>query len=374
MDVNWNTIDYQLTWNDPSQRQPETYVRKDDFAVNFSIWSPRGTYMATAHPMGIMLWGGAPPFEKRLGKFDHAGVSKIDFSPCEKFLVTASVQAKAKTDDAKEDDPKTVLFYDVATGKKRMEFVGVKSNAWPLFRWSHDDAYFATVVKDKIQIYDSATMQLLGGTGIKVPGVKMVSWSPNANVLAYYVPESGNERPAGVSLLEVPSKVVLRQKNLFDVKDCRLHWHPSGAYLAVKVDRLTGNKKKAKSARVLFGRDMRLSLLEQDPEMDPLLLNRKVDELWEKAAAKTKDRYELAALEDKERFSKELNFFTTFQVFRMEEKGIPIEEVEFGKKDPVVAFAWQPSGPLFAIIHGRSLKPDVSLFQVNKTELTKVKV
>jgi hypothetical protein len=33
--------------------------------------------------------------------------------------------------------------------------VQVKSNVWPLFRWSFDDSFFATVVKDRIQIYDA---------------------------------------------------------------------------------------------------------------------------------------------------------------------------------------------------------------------------
>lgn len=377
VEVDWNTIDYTLSWNDPSQKLPERYARKEDFPVNFAVWSPRGSYLVSAHAKGVMVWGGAPPFDKPLGKFEHEGVSKIDFSPGEKFLVTASVDHKkgSKPEDIKEDDPKTVTFHDVAKGKKVLVMPGVKSNMWPLFRWSHDDAYFATVIKDKIQIYDTSTTPpaLLGGTSIKVPGVKMISWSPTANILAYYVPEGG-ERPAGVYLLEVPSKITLRQKQVFDAKDCRLHWHPSGAYLAVKVDRLTGNKKKAKSARVLFGRDMRISLVEQDPDMDPLLLNRKIDELWEKANKKTKDRYEALALEDKERFSKELNFFTTFQIFRMEEKGYPIEELEFDKKDPVQAFAWNPSGPHFAVIHGRSAKSDVSVYEVHKTaDLQKLK-
>jgi translation initiation factor 3 subunit B len=243
----------------------------------------------------------------------------------------------------------------------------VKSNTWPLFRWSFDDAYFATVVKDRIQIYDAATMQLFGGAALRVPGIKTFSWSPSANVLAYYVPvpEDGNH-PAGVTLMEVPSKNVVRQKNLFDVKDCRLHWHPSGAYLAVKVDRLVGSKKKSKSARVFFGKVKRAELLEEDPDMDSTQINRKVDEAWEKAPEKERAKYEAMAREDKERYAKELNFSTTFQIFRMDVKGIPVEEVEFDKKDPVVAFAWQPSGSMFAVIHGRAAKPDVSIYAVKK--------
>jgi translation initiation factor 3 subunit B len=62
-------------------------------------------------------------------------------------------------------------------------------------------------------------MQLFGGAALRIPGIKTFSWSPSANVLAYYVPvpEDGNH-PAGLTLMELPSKNVLRQKNLFDVK------------------------------------------------------------------------------------------------------------------------------------------------------------
>ena len=243
-----------------------------------------------------------------------------------------------------------------------------------MFRWSHDDAYFATVVKDRIQIYDAATMQLFGGAALRVPGVKTFSWSPSANILAYYVPvpEDGNH-PAGLTLMEIPSKNVIRQKNLFLVKDCRLHWHPSGSYLAVKVDKLVGGKKKSKTARVFFGKAKRAQLLEEDPDMEPLQINRKVDEAWEKATDKQKAQYEAMAKEDKDRYAKELNFSTTFQIFRMDVKGIPVEEIEFEKNNPVVAFAWQPSGSMFAVIHGRAAKPDVSIYSVKKEGLKLLK-
>jgi translation initiation factor 3 subunit B len=127
VEVDWNTFDYTKTWNDPAQRLPEPYWRKDAWQVGFCGWSPRGSYLATAHPNGIVLWGGPAPFDKPLGRFEHLGVSKFDFSPNEKFLVTASAKAGVKADDIKEDDPKTVIFHDVATGKRKLEFTGVRN-------------------------------------------------------------------------------------------------------------------------------------------------------------------------------------------------------------------------------------------------------
>jgi len=60
-------------------------------------------------------------------------------------------------------------------------------------------------------------------------------------------------------------------------------WHPSGDYLAVKVDRLTTNRKKAKSAEVFFGKEVRARYLEEDPEMDIVELNKMVADMWQRA-------------------------------------------------------------------------------------------
>lgn len=49
-------------------------------------WSPLGTYLSTFHKQGIALWGG--PNFTQYKKFSHSSVQLIDFSPCEKYLVT----------------------------------------------------------------------------------------------------------------------------------------------------------------------------------------------------------------------------------------------------------------------------------------------
>lgn len=38
-----------------------------------------------------------------------------------------------------------------------------------------------------------------------------------------------------VSLVSIPSREELRQKNLFSVSDCKMYWQSNGDYLAVKV-------------------------------------------------------------------------------------------------------------------------------------------
>jgi translation initiation factor 3 subunit B len=202
----------------------------------------------------------------------------------------------------------------VRTGAKLRSFLG-STNAngnviWPAFQWSSDDKYFARIGEDIISVYEAPSMNLLDKQSLKIPGVKDFCWSPKGNIISYMVPErdSGNS-PAKVVLVEIPSRKELRQKNIFNVNDCKLHWQSRGKYLAVKVDQHAKNKK---------------------------------------------------------------NTFVNFEIFRVTEKDIPIENLEL--KDPVHAFAWEPRGDRFAVIHGENpSKPDVSFYQMGGKKLTHLK-
>jgi translation initiation factor 3 subunit B len=111
-----------------------------------------------------------------------------------------------------------------------------------------------------------------------------------------------------VSLIQIPSKEELRQKNLFSVSDCKLYWQSNGDYLAVKVDRYTKTKKST---------------------------------------------------------------YTGFELFRIKERDIPIEVLELdNKNDKIIAFAWEPKGHRFAVIHGDSPRPDVSFYSMRSAHNT----
>ncbi|RZR94433.1 hypothetical protein BHM03_00023120 [Ensete ventricosum] len=108
-----------------------------------------------------------------------------------------------------------------------------------------------------------------------------------------------------VSLVQIPGKEELRQKNLFSVSDCKMYWQNNGEYLAVKVDRYTKTKKST---------------------------------------------------------------YTGFELFRIKERDIPIEVLELdNKNDKIVAFAWEPKGHRFAVIHGDGPRPDISFYSMRTT-------
>jgi len=275
-------------------RWTETYVK----------WSPLGTYLATFHTRGIALWGG-DDFHQ-ISKFAHPGVQYIEFSPCEKYLVTFSPSAT----NLSSDEPTAIIVWDSRTGVKKRAFHSENPPVWPVFKWSHDDKYFVRMAEAEgtLSIYETPSFGLLDKKSIKVEGLQGFSWSPKDNILSYWVAEA-KDVPARVVLLEVPSRNELRVKNLFNVADCKMHWQKSGDYLCVMVNR------------------------------------------YKKILTDNADR-------------KYAGLYYNFEVFHMLEKQIPVDTVKI--EDTVHAFSWEPVGTKFAIVHGDSQNNSVSFYGVKK--------
>ncbi|XP_009595023.1 eukaryotic translation initiation factor 3 subunit B-like [Nicotiana tabacum] len=303
--------DTEVLWNDARQLKPELVYKRSFWTESFVQWSPLGTYLATVHRQGAAIWGGATTFN-RLMRYAHPQVKLIDFSLAERYLVTYSSHEPSNP----RDTHRVVLnIFDVRTGKVMRDFKGsadefavggtggVTGVSWPVFRWSggKEDKYFARIGKNVISVYETETFSLIDKKSIKVENVMDFSWSPADPILALFVPECGNQ-PARVSLVQIPSKEELRQKNLFSVSDCKMYWQSNGDYLAVKVDRYTKTKKST---------------------------------------------------------------YTGFELFRIKERDIPIEVLELdNKNDKIIAFAWEPKGHRFAVIHGDNPRPDISFYSV----------
>eukprot|EP01010_Urceolus_cornutus_P001313 NODE_184_length_2090_cov_947.391965_g145_i0.p1 GENE.NODE_184_length_2090_cov_947.391965_g145_i0~~NODE_184_length_2090_cov_947.391965_g145_i0.p1 ORF type:complete len:591 (+),score=160.45 NODE_184_length_2090_cov_947.391965_g145_i0:249-2021(+) len=275
-------------WNDPISLEKQTLEKKKVGWTDEIAWWS---------PLGTYLatlhkqgiqLWGGAEWES-LGRFPHASAQLIDFSPGEKFVVTWY---------------NNMTLWDVATGKNLKVFPGgpTAAHGWPVFKWSGDEKYFARITEDNIHIFDSSTRTLIQpdpkkATTLYIPGVKSFDWSPTDNIISYWVPEE-NEKPARVDLVKVVMNKRgnfeiqhVTRKNLYRVVDIRMHWQSAGEFLCVKVDR---HKKSASS---------------------------------------------------KERV-------TSFELFRLRSKAdaIPVDVVEL--KEEVVAFAWEPKGLRFAVIHG----------------------
>ena len=316
----------EIWWNDAvkGQQDADPAYAKRNWTDTYINWSPRGTYLATFHRLGIMLWGG--PSWKKLLKLTHGGVKLIDFSPCENFVVTWSPET---------NQDKALIVWSVKTGAKLREFQGHVPKEggpdhmeWPAFRWSHDDSYFARLGDDCIYVYESTTMKLIKDKAEKrtsVPPPFPLTPFPLSPTSPFPFPFSGADgrralvpvvalrqprvaldprapQPAGEGRADGAALAhEIRQKNLFNVADIRLTWHPQGHFLCVKVDKHSKSKKTLNSA---------------------------------------------------------------FELFRVLDKDVPIEVKEFDKDKVIVAFAWEPKGLRFACVvgEGGSQRMDVTLY------------
>ncbi|ROV89396.1 hypothetical protein VSDG_08694 [Cytospora chrysosperma] len=296
-------------WNNDKDA-PENIVDRQFWTETFVQWSPLGTYLTSIHALGVQLWGG--PSWTRQRRFGHPFVNLVAYSPNENYLVTWSARPIAIGDEGhpqltRDDDGKNYIVWEIATGKPLRSFANVdtpgedangkaKKFPWPAFKWSADDKYVARMVQGQsISVYTLPSMGLLDKTSIKIEGVMDFDWAPATpkregiktyeQLFCYWTPEIGSN-PAKVGLMTIPSKEVIRSLNLFSVSDAKLHWQSDAAYICVKVDRHSKSKKSQA---------------------------------------------------------------TTLEIFRVNEKGVPVEVVDT-IKDTVINFAWEPKGARFVII------------------------
>ncbi|ESQ54011.1 hypothetical protein EUTSA_v10027018mg, partial [Eutrema salsugineum] len=310
--------DTEVLWNDTRHLKSESVHTLQNWTESFVQWSPLGSYLVTLHKPGVAFCGGASTF-KPLMHYKHPMVELVDVSPGENYLVTYQNQKPNNPQDSNASQAEIKIF-NVRSGRLMRCFmgsadefsVGGSSVSWPVFKWAggRDDKYFARLRKNTVSVYETETFSLIGKKSMKVDNVVDISWSPTDSILALFVPEQvdGNQ-PARVALIQLPSKVEIRQKNLFNVSGCKMYWQSNGDYLAVKVDRYSSKSKKSTHSG--------------------------------------------------------------FEIFRVKEKDIPIEVLELdNKNDQIIDFAWEPNGHRFAVIHGELPRPDVSFYSMRTTQHT----
>ena len=292
---------------------PEQIVDRHHWTELFIQWSPLGTYLTSMHAQGVQLWGGKS--WGRAKRFAHPGVNLVDFSPSERYITTWSHRPIQVDENhpvlSFEEDGKNYIIWDIETCKPLRSFITLdtpgpshdeqgnpikKKIQWPAFKWSADDKYVARMTQGQsIHVYELPRMNLLDKSAIKIEGIMDFEWAPATpqregvkgyeQLLCFWTPEIG-ANPAKVGLMSIPSKEIVRTRNLFNVSDAKLHWQSQGVYVCVKVDRHS-KSKKPKS--------------------------------------------------------------TNLEIFRVQEKGVPVEVVD-SIKGTVINFAWEPKGDRFVLI------------------------
>ncbi|KAF8067212.1 R1 [Scenedesmus sp. PABB004] len=298
-----------VMWNDGRRCRADEAYKRTFWTESFVQWSPRGNMLATMHRQGVAVWGG--PGFARLQRYGHANVQLVEFSPGERYLMTYS---SIEPHNPRDKVQILLNVFDSRSGKKLRVFSGnmddyaVGSSAgpggalrWPLFKWAGGDAdkYFARLTKGAIKIYETPDMGLLDKKDLKLEGVQDFEWSPSEPLLAAYTAEVG-DRPANITVIRIPERTPVRSKQLFNVSDVKIYWHPQGDYMAVQVGRFTKTKKST---------------------------------------------------------------YTGFELFSIHEQDIPLDVLELpNKADKVLSFAWEPRGHRFALVHGDTGRPNVSFY------------
>ena len=299
-------------WNQKKDT-PDEVVDRKNWTQLFVQWSPQGTYLTSIHQQGVQIWGG-PSFD-RVRQFPHPFVSLVEYSPGEKYITTWSSQPisveEGKSPLTMDDDGKHIIIWDIDTGRALRSFhahelpvpigpdgvpVAKSKPQWPAFKWSADEKFVARMKPgESLSVYELPKMQLLDKTALKIDQVQDFEWSPATpqrdgvktyeQLLCYWTPEIGSN-PAKVGLMSIPSKEIVRTKQMFNVTDAKMHWQSQAQYVCVKIDRHTKSRK---------------------------------------------------------------SMSTSLEIFRIKERGVPVEVVE-NIKDPVINFAWEPKGDRFVLI------------------------
>uniref|UniRef100_A0A1I7ZVC5 Eukaryotic translation initiation factor 3 subunit B n=1 Tax=Steinernema glaseri TaxID=37863 RepID=A0A1I7ZVC5_9BILA len=223
-------------------QEPQEAVGRSQWTESVFKWSPHGSYLSTIHFQGVAIWGGEK-FD-RVMRFLHEGVAFLDFSPNEKYLVT---HAPSNQRGAMHD-PNSLRIFDVNTGEMLKGFslhtvVGSnRLNAWPFFKWSHDEKYFACLKPggNGILVYDADTFTLNNKRSIVLEGITEFQWSPTRNQIGYYCAERPEQNtPSEIGVMEFPSREKLRSHRLFSVQCAELYWQKCGDHLAAHTERYT---------------------------------------------------------------------------------------------------------------------------------------
>ncbi|ODV83162.1 hypothetical protein CANARDRAFT_30255 [[Candida] arabinofermentans NRRL YB-2248] len=257
-------------WNKKDLQPEDAIEPRAHWTSAFMKFSPKGSYLFSLFPHGVQSWGGEK-FD-RIKRFLHPGVRLIDFSPNENYLVTLSPEpisippdnhpARSQCLFSNESEGHKLVIWDLQSGLPVRTFAlppnleKQTTMPWPLIKWSYDDKYCARMGPDALAIYSTNDeFQLLDKKPIKIEGIQDFEFSPSGVrlsttrkndepeiMLSYWTPESTNQS-ARVSIMQLPTKQILRTINLFQVSNVKMFWQDEGKYLACKVDRHTKSKK-----------------------------------------------------------------------------------------------------------------------------------
>jgi translation initiation factor 3 subunit B len=256
----------EVYWNDPIAEKSELVSRGPGDRVwtdKYVKWSSQGTYLATLHHQGVILWAGEEFAE--INRFSQLSVTDVEFSPCERYLLTYSQKPNS-----------TAIFtvWNVFTGEELRSFQTAEAGK---FKWSHNGDFVAKQGQDLISIYQTVDMAMIedgagNRTSVNIPHLVNFEWSPGAALLAYHSKEHQSS-PAQIKIIRIPTREVVASKAIFEVYNCALFWQKNNEYMAAVIHARHKSKDKPKSSSIEIFLMMQKNIPVESLKLGVLVLN-----------------------------------------------------------------------------------------------------
>ena len=322
-------------------------------------FSPQGTYLATFHQQGVKLWGG-DNFEPQ-GRFIHANVAVLDFSPCENYLVTyayggapnnaiavwdirsgtkiRSFDLKHPLDpnfqvEAKEVyQPLKLIEKCKAEGREPIDYRGQKIYV------EQDKDPVMTTFRGRVETYnaDKGTFSIMEGSKKheKIPEDQVIplqepnrlKWSPCGKYIARLSPDI-------ISIYSLPTMQLLDKSSLPTIGALDFQWSPK-EYPHFVLRLAVGNQPSSINIVSLPDRN--------------IVASRKLFDIVSGRMVWQSEGDYLCVYMSKVTGKKQTNILL---FFRVRESEVPVEQLEVPEN--IVSLSWEPAGDRCAIITGDS--------------------
>lgn len=206
------------------------------------------------------------------------------------------------------ESPECIIVWDVHTGKKLRSFDGGARAVWPAFQWSHDEKYIARIAVNK------------------------------------------RTREDVISVYEVPGMGLLDKKSVPAKGVREIQWSPSDNVLAYSTPAEENHPASVQLMEIPSRRQVAQKHLYRVTD---------VKMHWQ-------ERGDYLAVKMTRLVSKK-HSTSNFEIFRMRQKDVPVETLELA--DKITAFAWEPVGHRFCIVHEAGNKTHLSFYQLKKKKM-----
>ncbi|KAL4443207.1 hypothetical protein ABPG74_002274 [Tetrahymena malaccensis] len=229
---------------------PENLYTPLESSTNEIVWSKNGTYMVEILPSGFRLYGGKDL--NKLSFFPHPEVKKIEFSPCENYILSYN----GTIIDAPNED--NFIVWQINEVKQLRVFKAKQQDIWSTFKWSYDGKYIGKIDDHKVSVYELPEMKMLedsskNPTSINIRNVQKFFWSSKQNILigcSYYGPHREHDKQVStrISMFEIPSRREFKWRTISnESSDIDIFPSANGQYVIAIIKKIK-NKKSNQSS------------------------------------------------------------------------------------------------------------------------------